>query len=479
MKLENLKRDFPEMPEEIRIMIEQEVQKQLKTTRKKKKYPVRKSLIAAVAAAMLLGVTGFAGVIYQMHTESVGKHAVRTTIVENKDEETDTQQTSEISPIKMQLSYLPAGMVETETGKFSYQEALNQGGISIVFYRMDTGDAQFDMLTKNVLSQEAIKVGGYDGVYFELQGAADNSISFNQRCYVAYTDLHYVMEMFAASDVSKEDVLKIAEGIALQPATDDETQGIVCASDWSAFMKSQEEGENITASVSNLSVPKSALKTFSIGETFAAHPIDAEEGLENLQIKVSKVQIYDEISSLNISLMDNDDQQKLKKETDASGKLLPTKINYIRSGDGINSISEVVDTREVPQKLVYVTVEYTNTGDTELSDVLFTGNIVKIEEDGSQVKMYDGKKYASATGWDYREIVGAAHMEEMWYYDVHGGERGNNYISHLKPNETATVHMAWLVPEEELGMLYLSFDTMGGAYEFNEHSLQVGYVDIR
>lgn len=68
MKLENLKRDFPEMPEEIRIMIEQEVQKQLKTTRKKKKYPVRKSLIAAVAAAMLLGVTGFAGVIYQMHT---------------------------------------------------------------------------------------------------------------------------------------------------------------------------------------------------------------------------------------------------------------------------------------------------------------------------------------------------------------------------------------------------------------------------
>ena len=111
--------------------------------------------------------------------------------------------------------------------------------------------------------------------------------------------------------------------------------------------------------------------------------------------------------------------------------------------------------------------------------MLFTGNIVKIEEDGSQVKMYDGKKYASASGWDYREIVGAAHMEEMWYYDVHGGERWNNYISHLKPNETATVHIAWLVPEEELGMLYLSFDTMGGAYEFNEHSLQVGYVDIR
>ena len=47
----------------------------------------------------------------------------------------------------------------------------------------------------------------------------------------------------------------------------------------------------------------------------------------------------------------------------------------------------------------------------------------------------------------------------MWYYDVHGGERHNNYITNLKAGETATVHMAWLVPEDELGCLYLNLDT--------------------
>jgi len=48
-----------------------------------------------------------------------------------------------------------------------------------------------------------------------------------------------------------------------------------------------------------------------------------------------------------------------------------------------------------------------------------------------------------------------------------------------KPGETVTVHMAWLVPEEELDMLYVNLDPYGGAYEFDEHSLNVGYVDIR
>ena len=68
---------------------------------------------------------------------------------------------------------------------------------------------------------------------------------------------------------------------------------------------------------------------------------------------------------------------------------------------------------------------------------------------------------------------------EMSYYDVHGGERGNNYIASIKPGETATVHMAWVVTEEELGNLYLSLDTYGGVYEFSDSTLEMGYVDVR
>jgi len=122
--------------------------------------------------------------------------------------------------VSMEVSYLPDGMVETEDGKYSYAENLYKGGVSIVFYKMDTGDAQFEMLTTNVKETETIQINGYDGVYFVLHGGEGEEVSFNQRIYVAYTDVHYVMELFAASDVSKEEALKIAKGIQLKPVSD-------------------------------------------------------------------------------------------------------------------------------------------------------------------------------------------------------------------------------------------------------------------
>ena len=74
---------------------------------------------------------------------------------------------------------------------------------------------------------------------------------------------------------------------------------------------------------------------------------------------------------------------------------------------------------------------------------------------------------------------GLSASREMVFYDVRGGERENNYIESIKPGETVTVHMAWIVTEEELGTLFLTLDPSGGAYEFTDSSLAIGYVDIR
>lgn len=104
---------------------------------------------------------------------------------------------------------------------------------------------------------------------------------------------------------------------------------------------------------------------------------------------------------------------------------------------------------------------------------------MKIVEENGQMKMYTGKASDGSAAWDDAVPAGLAGNREMWYYDVHGGEQGNNYITDLKAGELATVHMAWIVPEEELGYLYLNLDTSGGSYEFSESSLALGYVDIR
>lgn len=484
MKLEDLKQNFPKMPQEIRTMVEQEVQKQIKIKRtgKVRKHMSKKSLIVILAAAMLLGTTVFAAVTYRMRNEKVGTYAVKTKIEESENQSPNDAQPDEIPDIMMEVSYLPDGMVKTEEGKYSYTDAMYKGGVSIVFYKMDTGDAKFEMLTTNVRETEHINIGGHEGVYFVLQTGGGEDISFNQRIYVAYTDVHYVMEMYAASDVSKEEALKIAEGICLQPVTDSSNPAIsnkeiVNAYLWSDFIASSyaEPSDSAESSVS----AQAMTNTHAVGEAFAANPQKEDPVLENVEIKVTDVQICDTVSLLDLSAMDKDFREELQSETTPSGELLPTTINYVRYGDGINSVNEVVESREVPQKLVYVTIEYTNVGTEELQELIFFGSLMKFVEEDGKVKCYDGKTAAQTGAWDEAVLTGAARHVEMWYYDVHGGEQGNNYISRLMAGETATVHMAWLVPKEELAYLYLNLDTYGDSYELSGHSLEVGYVDIR
>ena len=135
----------------------------------------------------------------------------------------------------------------------------------------------------------------------------------------------------------------------------------------------------------------------------------------------------------------------------------------------------------MPQKLVYITVEYTNEGEQALSNVLFVGNLARITKKDGLMQMSSGDSYEEPTEgdvWTNACNRGLSAFWDMYYYDVFGGERNNNYIDSILPGETKTVHMGWIVTEEELGSLYLSLDTYGGL-EFSDSSLELGYVDIR
>lgn len=489
MRFEDMKYDFPKMPEEMRTMIEMEVKKQIKTgdtQLHKGKWAVGKTLAASLAAVMFLGTTAFAGVsIYRMQREQVADHGINVKISETERNQADAAGTKAaqkplvIPDVKMEVGYLPDGMVQTESGKYSYTDNLHKGGVTIAFYRMDTGDGQFEMLHGDVLTSEDISVNGYEGVYLQYPHLYEDETVFDQRIYVAFTDVHYVMEMYVASDVTKQEALKIAEGISLIPTEDKESENYVSAWDWSAYLQSKEEDKKAeeTEFVSRITATKEEMQnTHAVGETFSVEKtgIDTYEGL---MARVASVQVSDDISLLNPAFVD----EELKSETDADGKLRPATIQYIKSGS-MDSLSEVIKSREVPQKLVYATVEYTNTGKKELSDVLFAGDLARMQEEQGQMRMLTGQSYeepSDGDSWTMAVNRGLSGYFEMLYYDVRGGERNNNYIANIKPGETVTVHMGWLATEEELGKLYLSLDTFGGGAEFSDSSLGQGYVDIR
>lgn len=498
MRLEDMNQEFPKMPEDMRAMVEREVAKQVKTTSTagyhKNKRMARRTLIAALVAAMTLATTVFAGVAYQMHVKNTGKYAVEIKTEGNENDSADAGENAgenvgagkagteqaivDIPAVKLEVAYLPDGMVETEAGKYSYESNPYQGGVSICFYAMDTGDDQFEMLEQGVVASEDIKINGYSGVYLEYQKLRDDEISFNQRIYVAYTDVHYVMEMFVGSDMTKEEALKVAESVKLTPVADESVESdVINDYTWSTYLANmQESGKEGAAEFSETSVAKSELSnTHQIGDCFAVHTF-ANDVDRNITVMVADVQICDDISLLDTTKLDSDQVEELSLATDKNGNLLPTELSYVKWGDGVNTLSEIVKTEEVGQKLVYATIEYTNPNDFELNNVLFMGGLVKVKEDGDQICMYFGE---TGDSWDEVQYSGPAMHQEMWYYDVHGGERGNNYIAHIGAGETVTVHMAWVVPEEELQYCYLNLDPYSGCYEFSDSALVAGYVDVR
>lgn len=469
MKLENLKNESPVMPEHMRKMVEQEVNKQMRTESEKKhrawgRMSWRKSAVIAFAATLALSTTVFGGVkLYQWHMEKEGNYGLKAGITAD-----DTMQSAdavavpeEIPCLSIEPGYLPEGMVTADDGseKYFYESNPWKGGFSIGVVAMDAelSTDQLPVSDTSVTASEMVTINGMDGIYLEKEGS-----DFNKKLYIAYPEYWQILEIYVGNDVTKEEALKMAENLDVKP-----TGEMRARSDgytWSEMLTQEVDTTQMQVTAS-----KDEMKNLhQVGEAF-------EISEEPLQIKVADVQISDDLSLLGDEYTDTD----LSQAADSTGKLVKNEISYIKTGDGIDSIDEVIQTEEVNQKLVYVTAEYTNTGDEELTDVLFFGSFLGMTETDDGYVMYDR---ALADDNDATDAIAASSMGgfgEMDYYDIHSGERSNNYIPSIQPGETVTVHIGKVVNEDELDKMYLSLDTSGAAYEFTEQGLQTGYVDIR
>ena len=498
MRLEDMKDTFPKMPEDIKNMIEKEVAVQIKSRqeesmdpehtrqsgkmeenakiikyRRKKKDIVRRILVASMVTALALATTVGAGVVYQMHNEKVGKYGVKTKIEGQQTAETENLE-AKTDYVELTTSYLPDGMVQTEEGKYSFEDNYMEGGISMVVYRLPQNEKVDDLLSTDVAESEELEVGGRPAVYLEKVSSAAKKL------YVIYAEHGYMLEMFAFPDVTKDEMIRIAEGLTVAPTEKTEGNCVMQLCDWNQTEEAEEKGEPVDSdSDREFSFDKTKMEnTHAIGES-----INMEHaGIDNmpgLTATVTSVELSDNSSILADGMLDAD----AMKAFDADGNLLPMKLEYKKSGDGINTTDEVVKTETLPQKIVYATVKYENNGTETLHDIMYNGGIAFLEEKGSQMQFADyfllSDEEKASIGCDYRELERIGFSQEVYLSDVTGGERNNNYINELKPGESVTVHFAFKIPEEKLGEMYLTLSNTGGVYSYDETSLAVGYVDIR
>lgn len=524
MRMEEIKNDFPKMPDEMRAMVEREVAKQMqagnvqgmRTERngnrkgKGRKRPMRKTAVVGLAAAMVLGTTVLAGTgLYRLYIQQEGEYGVRTKVGEISQETeaaqaagasagealdadsgqaadtADAQNASssaalDIPDIKVVLNYLPEGMIQTEETKYHYEtDTACQGGFSFVVYAMDLGDDAFQMLDTDVVSQEEIQVGNHDAVYLERQRNVDGSTS--GILYVFYPESHHVLEMMIGPDVSREEALKIAEGMELVELEEGESPDIGMNLAWSTYLESQEEVEVEAAFDYYDTVTEEDMgNTHQVGEAFPVTVYAEDEGGEYLRtevaVKITSVQTADDLSLLNDSEYIPDAWLEAVEE---NGSLPSEELQYVKRGDGIDTLDEIVKTETVAQKLVWMNVEYTNTGDQTLKNVVLETGLIPIQKEGETYSLYDRGTEESDGAWDLIQGTGVACCGElgMGFLSVHTDYgNGGNYIETLEPGETADIQMAWIVDEDQLEHLYLTVGSF--ANEIIQKNLDTGYVDL-
>lgn len=474
MKLEQLKGECPVMPENIRQMIEREVKNQLKehhelpkTTRSIRR-PWKKTLAAALIAIMALGTTAYAGVkIYQWNVEKEGNYGLKAGIITK--EESIPEKIPELS---VKAGWLPDGMTASTENlhKYSYESTPFNGGFSINLIAMDENLSEKDLPLSDtdVTANENININGHQSIYIEKAKG-----DYNKKIYIAYPEYWQILEIFAGTDMTKSDTLKFAQSIKV--AATSEMKPLSDMVTWSEYT-AKNTGQNMmklhasTTEMKNLHKP---------GEKFEVNTTATVDGNDSevywLQAEVTDVRISDNLSILKNEYIASD----LAATAESNGKLKKNNIRYINSGDGINDIDKETSSEKVDQKIVKVTIKYTNKGDRTLKNVHYFAGFMGINENKNGYIIYDRAFKDADNGTDRIIADSMGGFGEMDYYDCRYSKDSKNYISSIKPDQTVTVHVAKVINSDELDKMFLSLDTEGSVYEFTKDALEMGYVDIR
>lgn len=479
MRLEDMKKDIPATPEFIHEMIQSEVKKQLQDTKAAniQTRRVRKRTGARVAAAAAVCVLAtstiaYAGVkLYHMFLEKQGAYSVVTGIkTEGSTGKIDLPE--KIHDIDISAGYIPEGMEWVDELHLEYPEHDRTGGFSFASALLDGDDLSKVMQDKNVVDSEERTFGSYEGVYLKYNDLAEDG-SFNQRIYLLCPDVYRVITVYIGDDISKEDAMKVVENLTVTESdTMMETAGL---DTWSEMVSPEESlGEASLTSIADDKLP-----VHQIGEAFDLSAFgedsDGHYTTENqISVCVDSVRVEDDLRLL--------DQKYVPEEwmaaVGADGKLVNNTLSYVKSGDGVDSVDEIVKTENMKQKLVYATVTYTNKSDREINHMLYIGTLMLMNHKDGAYQIYHPQEQS---GDDYDRVIwdGVADAAEMTYssiYEDYGN--GGNYISSLKPGERIQVNMAWIVNENDLNKMYLNLNGDGGAYEFSDSMLKTGLVDI-
>lgn len=422
--------------------------------------------IATIFAALLIPSTGYAAFrlykSYHMKSENVENYQVNV-IMEKEENSTDVT----IPNRKMKIEYVPEGMTFSQNssapGLMKYNTSDGMAGITFILFRMDCTDTS--VLEKTyVTSSSEMNINGHKAIYLEFDDTAMNVL------YLYFSEEQHIVAIHLANSLNQEEVQKIAAGVSLEESDTSE------AASWSEYLAHHTDSEPAYSSHHSDSANKKDLKVHQIGDSIPTTDIFGNE----VTYRIDQVEILDNGNKLNMQTMNS----LVQKQFDQEGNLIPNTIQYMKDGDGIKTLPEVLDTKIINQKLVYVTFTLQNPTDMDYTDLDIYSSLAFLKEEEDEYHIIYRKNdlacdYIKCSGQDsiFPIFYQLDEKPENYYEDL---SHADNTIASLKAGEESTFHMAFIADEDLLNNMFLCLQGFNEEFIPQSNSdLDHDFVDIR
>ena len=497
MNLNELKDAFPETPERLHRMVEETVAmkkeeskiKELHDERNKNSAsPRRRAAIAAVVFACILLIPGmvYAAVrlAHRADIQSEGSYGAKVSFeVEESNETTVPEVTESIEtayvlpdPIPLYrrvVDYSPEGMSWSTRDQYHIYDDEDPDHRAFAFFGIvfDGGSIQDALLIKNVVERQILTIGEREAVYIRLADKL-NGNPWNQRIYLLFPEQHYMLETIFTDGISVEEAARVVGSVHLEETG--ETVKREQAWTWTDMIADNTGREEVYLANAYEIADDSRIRTTTIGGTEET-TVFTRGAMGDITVRLDDVRISDDLSLLDPEFVN----QELWDAADEDGVLLPAEVRFVRMGDGVDTVDTVVASKMVEQKLVYLTLTYTNTSGKDLDGILFFDSLCFLTHEDGKFLNY----VQPCPGDESYSYILRSHgliMETMHYFDIWGmtGD-GGNHFDEFRAGDSVTIHVAFVVDEELLPYMYLCVDGTGSLMAALNNQGKVTVFDIR
>lgn len=332
----------------------------------------------------------------------------------------------EVPAVRITLNYIPDGYAEIEglTGRYSMNGEYAGDG----FWAMQNTHRSTDVnFTKEY---EALKIGDMDAIV-TIPEETDTESTYYAYIYLLNpADMVSIMIGTDYPEITVDELKKIAEGLVYEPT------GEMCV----AYAEPENFSDEPTED--DLRISKTQLtQQFEI--------VDSQNNTARVEVK--NIEFTDSINGLDRN--DFYDRAALDNYLTSDGSFKDERIPQVYDGEGMSAVKEAAD-----QKLMLITLELTNTCDTDIIQYSFSGyfDADLFEDYGDFIEYSQRPYYYDELGsgeWCYLDSSDYTSNEE---------ERTHSFFCiDIPAGKSRTVTIGKVVYDDEIDRLYLNYVPYG------------------